>query len=93
MQAFSTHIEPSKAYIHTSTCNMLPNKNLITDLVVAGSALALPEPAPADAVENVERDAAPAAEPDNLDRPNRPDCRCHRVNNPGGCSMLHQRHG
>lgn len=72
---------------------MLPIKTLITALVVAGSALALPEPAPADAVENVERDAAPAAEPDNLDRPNRPDCRCHRVNNPGGCSMLHQRHG
>jgi len=66
---------------------MLPIKTLITALLITGSALALPEPAPIDAVQNVARDASAdveaVAEPVSLDKRA---CKCAKVTNPGTCS-------
>ncbi|EUC42858.1 hypothetical protein COCMIDRAFT_39151 [Bipolaris oryzae ATCC 44560] len=63
---------------------MLPTKTLLTALLIAGSAFALPETASSGAVENVAREAAPLAEavpqPATLDKRA---CRCVRVSNPG----------
>lgn len=65
---------------------MIPVKTLLTTLLIAGSALALPKAAPESGIENVVRDAAPAAdaaaEPAALDKRA---CKCAKVSNPGMC--------
>ena len=63
---------------------MLPIKTLLTTLLLAGSAFAIPEPVDSHAVENVVRDASanPEAEREiaNLDKR---DCKCAKVKNAG----------
>lgn len=71
---------------------MLPIKTLLAALLITGSASALPEPAPVDAVENVARDASAdveaVAEPVSLDKRA---CKCVKVTNPGTCSISESR--
>jgi hypothetical protein len=66
---------------------MLLTKTLITALLLTGTALAIPEPVDACAVENLIRDTS--ANPDAISEPvileDRKACKCAKVKNAGKC--------
>jgi hypothetical protein len=63
---------------------MLSTKALLTVLLLSSTALAVPEPVDAHAIENVVRDASAnaEAEPEAIDLAKRA-CKCQKVKNPG----------
>jgi hypothetical protein len=63
---------------------MLSIKTLLTALLLSSTALAVPEPVDAHAVENVVRDASAnaGAAPEIVDLTKRA-CKCQKVDNPG----------